>query len=620
MKLNINPKYINSIFCLVIVAIVFLVYGNTLNHDYNLDDSYYINILPEIDAKPNEIIKVFTKLFSKSDYRPIPTLHLAIEQYCFGQKPSVFHFFNVFYYALLGIVLYFLFVKLKVFHKKWAVLLLVTLFLIHPSHSNVVASIKNRDVILSMFYGILGISSFLKYYDDKKYFFLLISMLFFYISILCKADGVMFPLIGMVLIYFSRNIELKKVGIFVSIIIALVLGLHFLSTNYIADEVVESVVTDFFENPLVNNESLFGNIPVKLYLTNFYHKFMLKPNGYHFYFGYNQISIPKANSALVVISVIAHLLCFFILLGLLVKRKKGNFLMGFILYFVSLAPLILFLDSTAGIVAVRYSFNASLGFALMVTSGLIYGYNSKNEIFQLTSKIVTVVIIAISIFFTIDRNKDWENKEILFTHDLKYLTQSYMANRMGGLYFKFLEEQETTNLRQKQKYLKLAGTYLNIAKGIYDKDPILWQNLGLLYWKQEDYKQTFLSFKKAVSLDSTNIVSWNYYGNFSEFANDFGRAEEAYKQVVTIDPHNDLGYKNLTFALMGQQKFDEALALNKNLLSEDKMKKFGYENLGHIYIAVKDTTNAILFFNYAFDAGLENELLKNDISKFSKTF
>ncbi|MEZ5008990.1 MAG: hypothetical protein R2753_12635 [Chitinophagales bacterium] len=383
---------------------------------------------------------------------------------------------------------------------------------------------------------------------------------------------------------------------------------------------VEASVTDFFENPLVENISIVNNIGVKLFLTSYYHKFMVIPTGYYFYFGFNQIPIPSSFSLKVIASSIIHLLALLMITVLLFKRKKENLLLGFVVYFIFLLPILIFLDSTAGIIAVRYSFNASLGFSLILTSLLVYGYHSKQKMVKFVSLFAFSVIFITSVFFTISRNRDWKNKETLFSHDLKYLKQSYMANRMGGIYFKFLAEQESANSSQQQKYLTSASKYLNAAKEIYDQDPILWQNLGLLHWKQEEYKQAFFSFKNAVSLDSTNTASWNYYGNFCEFAKDFDRAEEAYKQIVTLEPTNPLGYKNLTSVLLNQQKIDDAIFINRKLLLDDEMRKYGLENLGHIYLAIRDTANAIQNFNQAFDEGLENDVLKRDVSKLSKTF
>ncbi|MCB0501281.1 MAG: hypothetical protein KDD32_01255, partial [Bacteroidetes bacterium] len=510
--------------------------------------------------------------------------------------------------------------RLKILPEKWVALFLVILFLIHPSHSNVVASIKNRDIILSMLYGLLGIVSFLKFYDGRNILFLAGSIVLFFISILCKIDGIMFPLMGMVLMYFSRNVEWKKLGIFIFSICIVVLGLQYLSNNHVADKVVESVVTDFYENPLSEDRAFFKNLPIKLYLTNYYHKFMLVPTGYYFYFGYNQISIPSTTSVKVIISVVAHLLVLVMLLVGFFKRRKDLWLMGACIYFISLIPLILFLDNTAGIVAVRYSFHASLGFTIVLLSVLLYMLRSKHVAVQIAGKIFIGFILIAYTYFTIERNTNWESKLTLFTHDLKYLKQSYMANRMGGIYFNFLADQENDNTDLKTQYLSKATLYLNRAGGIYDKDPILWQNIGLLNVKKEDYKQAYFNFKHAISLDSTNIASWNYYASFCEVAKEYKRAEEAYKQIITIDPQNSLAYKNLTFTLIAQQKLDEAVVLNRSLLSEREMKKYGYENLGHIFMAVRDTINAISNFKSAFDAGLQNDLLERDVDSLVKNY
>ncbi len=595
-----------------------MVFGNTIHHDYNLDDGYYIDLIPKENDSFQGVFLVFNKRFFKNDYRPVPAFHLALESYVFGLSPTVFHTFNLVFYALLGMLLFYLFRALKIFPKEWMIFLLVVFFLIHPSHSNVVASIKNRDVILGMLYGLSGVFCLIKFHDVKNYGYLVLGIVLFYAAILCKFDGFLFIGAGAATLYFFREIKLKTIAIIASVLLVIVIGLYFINTSIILEDPINIAVTDEFENPLINDQGSIENLFINIGLSTVYHKFMVVPTGYHYYFGYNHIAIPKVSSPLVIITALLYLIIALLFMNAIINKKKNALLYGVLFYALFLAPFIRQLDSIAGLVAVRYSFNASLGFAIIVLSIFMYGYNSKKIIIRQSSVLVLAFIFISSTYFTIDRNKDWKNKETLFSHDLKYLKDSYMANRMGGAYYRFLDENLQNNDRLSKVYISKSLKHLNIAKSIYNKEPVLWQQFGLLNWKKENYKQAFLNFRNALSLDSTNTISWNYYGNFSEFVNDFQRAEEAYKQIVKLEPTNPLGYKNLTFTLLNQQKIEEAIELNNALLSNKKLSKNGYENLGHISIGIMDTVAAINYFNKAFEKGLDNDALKNEISKLSQ--
>ena len=605
---------------MALVAIVFLIYGNTLQHGYNLDDAYYINILPDKDASIGEVFTVFTKRFSKDSYRPIPTFHLALEQAVFYQSPLVFHFFNLIYYALLGVVIFILFHQMKLFKKDYIVFLLAAFFIIHPSHSNVVASIKNRDVILGMLYGLTAISFLLKFIDSKKIIYILISLLFFYIATLCKIDAVLFVAGAGVITYFVRDITIRKSFLVTISMVAIALALFFLSSNYMAEAPQNESITEYFENPMVTTESSFKNLPINIGLLSYYHKFMVVPTGYYFYFGYNQISIPKINSPFILIACLLHLLVLILATMFLLKRKKNSLLLGLTLYTLFLVPFLWQMQTTAGIIAVRYSFNASLGFSIIVLSTLVGCLKYKNLVIKNGSKLIFGLIILCFSYFTIDRNKDWENKETLFTNDLKYLKKSYMANRLGGIFFLNEYKSEDIAPKNKKRHLAKAEKYFAKAERIYVSDPILWQNKGLLNMEKENYKNAFLNFRKAIEVDSSNIDSWQLYADFSEFAGDNGRAEQAYRKIISIDDDNLFGYRKLTFNLIDQQKLQEAINVNQQLLQKEEMAKHALENLGHIHIIMGDTLVALSYFDKAFVAGLINEDLQKELDQLSNRF
>jgi hypothetical protein len=140
----------------------FVIYVNTIPNDYNLDDelvtqnhrltSKGISAIPEIFTSPY----YEDKAGYKYEYRPIVLISFAIEHTFFGDNPHVSHFFNVLLYSLLC-VLFFQTLKLAFSsHKDLFPLIAALLFAAHPIHTEVVASIKNRDEIFALIFGLLS--------------------------------------------------------------------------------------------------------------------------------------------------------------------------------------------------------------------------------------------------------------------------------------------------------------------------------------------------------------------------------------------------------------------------------------------------------------------------------
>ncbi|MBK8366589.1 MAG: hypothetical protein IPL10_03970 [Bacteroidetes bacterium] len=100
------------------------------------------------------IKKIFTSYYAESDgknnyeYRPIVKLSFALEHELFGVRPWVGHLINILLYAICLLLLYK--VLLLIFHQQTSTfnLLIVLLFAVLPIHTEVVASLKNRDVLL----------------------------------------------------------------------------------------------------------------------------------------------------------------------------------------------------------------------------------------------------------------------------------------------------------------------------------------------------------------------------------------------------------------------------------------------------------------------------------------
>lgn len=225
---------------LILAAFVFVIYVNSLGNDYNLDDELVTKNHKLTSKGISAIPEIFSSPYYSDDqgyryeYRPIVLTSFAIEHQLFGESPGVSHLFNLIFYIFTVIVL---FNCLRVVFKHQTFffpLAIALLFIAHPTHTEVVASIKNRDEILSLMGGFLALLYALRYGDNKKFWFLVLSVLFFILGILSKKSILPFSvLIPIAMILFTRAsfVQVFVISLMMSLITTIFSPLYFVSSQ-----------------------------------------------------------------------------------------------------------------------------------------------------------------------------------------------------------------------------------------------------------------------------------------------------------------------------------------------------------------------------------------------------
>ena len=149
-----HTKISNNKYYFILLAIVLLVFGNTLFNGYNLDD----NLVTQKHVLTSKGLSSINKIFSQSyysnnvdlgfGYRPVVLLSFAIEHQFLGENAKTSHFINLILYAIAVLLLFKLLLSYTGEKGILLAFLASILFAIHPIHAEVVASIKNRDEIL----------------------------------------------------------------------------------------------------------------------------------------------------------------------------------------------------------------------------------------------------------------------------------------------------------------------------------------------------------------------------------------------------------------------------------------------------------------------------------------
>src|ERR1035437_4957418 len=99
----------------IVFAFAFLLYANTLNHGYVLDDDVVFLKNRNVQAGISGIKDILTHSFTYGftgindkyqSYRPVVLIVYAIEKDFFGNKPHTGHFINVLLFALSCVLLF----------------------------------------------------------------------------------------------------------------------------------------------------------------------------------------------------------------------------------------------------------------------------------------------------------------------------------------------------------------------------------------------------------------------------------------------------------------------------------------------------------------------------------
>lgn len=489
-----SEKRRNKNIILLIFLVSFLFYGNTIQNEFSMDDELVTLNHKNASKGFSGIIPIFKERYVSNDqqsyeYRPIVLVSFAIEHQFTGGDPHFSHFINIILYALTGVVLFFLLSRLFI-NYHWIIPVSVTfLFLIHPIHNEVVASLKNRDELLSFLFTLLSIRAFLNFVDYQKKWQILYGVLFFAISVLSKKSSLPLIVTLPLIFYYFRSLNLKKAILFVSVPILFLIVLKIYMSLFLGQTDRPGL---YYENPLyVDKIGLIGKIPVIFYCIGFYIKMMFYPYPLVLYYGYSTIPIAGWGNIFAIISMVILIpLSIYCLIKI---RERKLWMFGF-LYFMLNAGAFSNLLPMPGIVAERFVYGASLGFFIMIVALLFDTLKidvTKDAQIKIPQplKYISIVIVLVYGVYIFDRNKDWHDHITTYTTDVEKAPNSAKIHALiGGYCMQELEifriKPEKNKLTQKQidDYIRLSKIHFNSALEILPDYIACLNNLGTLYY------------------------------------------------------------------------------------------------------------------------------------------
>jgi hypothetical protein len=309
---------------LAIFAFAFLLYSNTLNHGFVMDDGAVITNHATVQKGFAGIRELFgqSSVYGSTKenfgtYRPLTMSLFAIEKQFFGNNSSAFHFIQVLLYAVLCVMIFSLLKKLLRLtsphpqplssgegrNSQILAFISTALFVAHPIHTEVVANIKSADEILSLFFCVCALWHAIRFTKTLSWKQGAITWLCFLCALFSKESAATFLLIIPLALYFftasSRKNILTISGILVSAI-----AVYLLARNAALDKAPDGI--GIVNNALAGAHSFSERYATILVILHNYLKLLIIPHPLSWDYGYNQIPIVGFGDPVAIISLLVY--------------------------------------------------------------------------------------------------------------------------------------------------------------------------------------------------------------------------------------------------------------------------------------------------------------------------
>jgi tetratricopeptide (TPR) repeat protein len=629
----------NRLFVWIIVIFTFALYGNTINNHYSLDDYHIAPESEEIRDGIKAIPEIFVTVYAMEreatySYRPLVRASFALEYWIFGPEspvgktlqtlaagmglapggnyditPHIGHFFNVIFYLIAVLLLFKILKRLFRNYHAWFPFIVTLIFIAHPIHTEIVASLKNRDELLALIFAFLSLIQLLKYADYRKQKHLIYTIVFMILAVISKETFAAFFTIYPFTLYFFTDLGHRKTAIVTGIL--LLIGVAAVFAPFLFIPFYDRPIR-LEENPLPFNDTFFNRIAYGAYTLYYYFRLMVFPHPLLYYYGYNMFPIVSMGNPLVILSLIFHLGLFIVA----IRKFKEKHILSYsiLIYLGTLAMFTNAVYPAPGIIAERFLTYPSIGFSIALGYGIYRLLLVKPRMIEMARLKLTYILLVLVIILipysakTITRNQDWKTELTLYSADMRFLYNSVKAN---DLYANEIMEMVNRELSKPVDVLKFVEPQIRESLSHYKRSIEIqpsyysaWNSVGIIYSRiYKEYDTALYYFNEALRLKPKHPQT---HFNLAQAYEGKGEAEKAlyhYEFNMELDPTAISAYSRAANIYYRQGDFKRAIELNQEITKIDEEEPLPYINIGNYYVFQGDTTKGVNFYEQAIELG-----------------
>ena len=531
--------------CLFLAAAVFLIYGQTLGHEFiDLDDDTYIIRNPEVNRGLSfqGIGWAFTHCWS-FNWHPLTWISHMADCQLYGLHPGGPHLTNLLLHAAVAILLFLVLREMTA--APWRSAFVAALFAVHPLRVESVAWVAERKDLLGGLFFMLTLAAYLRYVRRPP------SLGNYLLVLLCFALGLMSKQSIVALPFLLLLLDAWPLGRFPlrPFLIVEKLPLLALSAAACAATVIaqQGMIVPLGNLPL---SARLGNVVVSYaaYLSQ-----MVWPWGLELIYPWN-------GGHAVGTIVAASLLLLGASAGCWRVGKKWNrpyLLVGWGWYLGMLVPMIGLVQVGVAQRADRYTYLPEIGIAILLTWGiadLSFSLGARRRPVLVCASAVVLAALALVSF-----------RQVSYWRDSVSLWNRSLAVTPGNL---FAEDYLGRALYQ-QGRLDEAVHHLQRVDAATPGDAVVSGTLGCALLEEGQPQQALPYLQRSARIDPANPAVGNYLAVALYQTGEIGQGIAQWQRLLVIHPEAVAARYNLGKALLKQGRDEEGIVQLEAVLQSD---------------------------------------------------
>jgi protein O-mannosyl-transferase len=554
--------------CAVIVVLVWIIFGQTLAHDFvNYDDKTYVygNSLVSAGLNLRGVSQAFVET-QTGNWHPLTIISHMIDCQIFDLKAGGHHFTNVLLHTIAALLL-FLFLR-DITGRFWASAFVAALFAIHPLRVESVAWIAERKDVLSAVFFFLTLGAYAHYARSHSLGRYLTMSILFVCGLMSKPMLVTTPVVLLLLDYwpFKRIVDSRSFW-----------RMTFEKLPLFALSIASSIITFLLQE---RSTGSIAQLPfiwrlqngLVSYVTYIWQMFW--PADLAVFYPH-----PEDHLALWQVIISAAFLLGMTLFIFIFRRSRPYLLVGWFWYLIMLLPVIGLVEVGLQGHADRYTYLPQIGLYLAITWLVADVSSTLRRCKEILVAAASIIIVSLA-GCAWKQTTYWRNSETLWTHTLAVTKDNDVAHTNFGMLLMERGQlddalshfQAALDVRSSSAHshydLSLALIHGDIAnalarKGRLDeamlhlREAVKFQpdyadahyNLGTALFQKGELNEAIAEYRTTLSIHPYDAGAHTSLGNALVQKGFLGEAVDHYEKALQSEPDSILPLNNLAWVM-----------------------------------------------------------------------
>jgi tetratricopeptide (TPR) repeat protein len=577
---------------LYLLVTILAVYWQICNYDFvSFDDSLYV--YNNSHVKAGLTYKSIRWAFGFQDiayWHPLTWLSHMLDCQLYGLNPGMHHMTNLIIHIANSMLLFLTFKKMT--GVLWPSAFIATLFALHPLNVETVAWVAERKNVLSTFFWILTMLTYVHYSRQKGLRRYLLTLLVFWFGLMCKPVLVTLPFALLLIDYWPLGrlrFKQREIGSNCVKDLASKYSLQESSVSYLILEKVPFIILSAVSVSLsilsAKQHGILSStelVPIDLRIANALVSYvaylgkLIWPQNLAVFYPF-PTTIPMALTAGAGLTLIC--ISFLIIRAL---REKPYLVVGWFWYLGTLLPSIGLMQ--AGLwpaMADRWTYVPAIGIFIIIAWS-VTEFVARRQVKKSYVSIAVAAVIIILMAKTWSQSQHWVNSLALYKHAVNASANNHVAHRNLGatLYLKGEVNEATTHFIEALRIMPVYNEALAnlrvslVANGgidqaiekmkklikLYPENSGLYYNLGVMYGKKGKLDKALEQYEKALSYHSEFPQALFDLAYIYSIKGQYEKALTLFKKTIEIQSDLFWAYYNIAAILAIQNRVDESIS------------------------------------------------------------